>query len=185
VGEIRAGRCGRHRLMNSYYLTSHSKYIYFVVSLLILVANVGLFLYIFPDILCFRLYFLGLGLFSVYYLIRKIRNEHIVVSEKGIEYHSPWLILVAKWESIEKISYYWHNGFRYECLLIDNSLTRIKKWSFPERYPPTPLEGFPHKTIIPLSCYADNWRNSELGQQIKQYAPHLFEKKNEISAQSA
>ena len=28
--------------------------------------------------------------------------------------------------------------------------------------------------FIPLSIFINNWRNSELGQQIKQYAPHLF-----------
>ncbi|HAE60390.1 MAG TPA: hypothetical protein DCG54_13015 [Anaerolineae bacterium] len=38
-------------------------------------------------------------------------------------------------------------------------------------------------TFIPLSTFAKNWRDSDLGQQIKQYAPHLFEK--EKSAQSA
>jgi len=151
------------------------KSIYFAVSLLALVATIGPFLY-FILVLCFRIYFLGLGLFGIYATLKRIRSEHIIVSENGIEYHTPWLIIETKWTSVEKISFYWHNGFRYECLLVDNSQTRIKKWSLPERYPPTPFRGMYSKTIFPISCYTENWRVSELGQQIKQYAPHLFEK---------
>ncbi len=161
--------------MNSYYLTSRSKYIYFMVSLLTLIAMIGLFVYIFPKIYCFQIYLLGLGSFSIYYIIQTIRNEHIVVSEKGIEYYSPGITVEAKREGFEKISFYWYRGIRNECLLIDNSQTRLKKWSYPARYPPTTLlESFRQKTIIPLSCFSNNWRDSELGQQIKQYAPHLF-----------
>ncbi len=36
---------------------------------------------------------------------------------------------------------------------------------------------------IPIQNFGDDWRQSKLGQQIQQYAPHLFEK--EKSAQSA
>ena len=160
--------------MKSYYLTNRSKYLYAGLSAIVLVAFF-LVVYYFRNAVCFSLYILGFGILSGYYTIHKIRNEHITISKNGIEYHSPWIIIETGWESVEKISHYWHDGFRYECLLVDNSQTRIKKWSFPDRYPPTPLEGFPHKTIFPLSCYAYNWRNSELGQQIKLFAPQLFE----------
>ncbi len=161
--------------MNSYYLTIRSKYIYFMVSLLTLIAMIGFFVSIFSKFYCLQIYLIGIGLFSIYNINQTIRNEHIVVSEKGIEYHSPGMILEAKWEDIEEISFRWYQGIRNECLLIDNSKIRLKKWSFPARYPPTTLwESLRQKTIIPLSCFSDNWHNSELGQQIKQYAPHLF-----------
>lgn len=160
--------------MNNYYLTNRFKYFFIGFSMLQIIIFISLFLYITP-IRCIQVYVLAIGLFGIYTTLKKIQNEHLVVSEKGVEYYSPWLILESKWESIEKISYYWHNGLRVESLLIDNSQIRVKKWSFPDRGPLTPLEGFPRKTIIPLSCYADNWRNSELGQQIKQNAPHLFQ----------
>ena len=170
--------------MNSYYLTLRSKYIYFVVSLLTLFAMIGLFFYIFPNILCFQVYLLGLGLFGLYNLLQTIRNEHIVVSEKGIEYYIPGVIFETDWKSIEKISIHWRYGFRHECLLMDNSQIRMKKWSFfLGRNLSMPFEFFTRKTLIPLSGFSENWRDSELGQQIKQYAPHLFEK--EESAQSA
>ncbi|MDL1910338.1 hypothetical protein FBQ81_06535 [Chloroflexi bacterium CFX6] len=160
-----------------YYLTNRAKITYLGVSLLALVAFVGLFFYIIP-VLCFRIYFLGLGLFGIYFTLKRMSSEHIVISENGIEYHTPWLIVETKWASVEKLSFYWHDGFRYECLLTDNSQTRIRKWVFPERYPPTPFIGMYNKTIFPISCFAENWRASELGQQIKQYAPQLFEEKS-------
>lgn len=163
--------------MNSYYLTNRSTYIYFAVSLLALVAFFGLFFYIFPKVHFLQLYLLGLGLLGIYNLVQKIRNEHIVVSEKGIEYYAPGVIFETGWKSIERISKYWHNGFRQECLLVDSSQIRMKKWSFfLGRNLPTPFGFTLKKTLIPLSGFSENWRDSELGQQIKQHAPHLFEK---------
>ncbi len=170
--------------MNSYYLTSRSKYIYFSVSLLMLIAMIGLFVCIFPHILCLRVYLVGLGLFGIYNIIQTLRIEHIVVSEKGIEYYAPGVVFETDWKSIEKISVNWRYGFRHDCLLIDNSQIRMKKWSFfLGRNLPMPFEFFSRKALIPLSGFSEKWRDSQLGQQIKEYAPHLFEK--EESAQSA
>ena len=170
--------------MSIYYLTNRSKYNFCVVSLLSLIAILGFFLYIFPNILCFQIYLSGLGLLGIYNIIQKIRNEHIVVSEKGIEYHAPGVIFETAWKNIEIISKYWHNGFRQDCLLVDSSQVRMKKWSFfLGRNLPMPFGFTLQKTLIPLSGFSENWRDSELGQQIKQYAPHLFEK--EKSSQSA
>jgi len=98
--------------MNNYYLTSRSKYIYLVVSVLTLITMIGLFFYFFPKILCLQVFLLGLGLFVVYKLIKTIQSEHIAVSEKGIEYHSTGIIVEAKWEDFEKISSYWYQGIR-------------------------------------------------------------------------
>jgi hypothetical protein len=59
--------------------------------------------------------------------------------------------------------------------VVDKSFTRITEYrvfGFP----------FPHRFfdlqlyLIPLSCFDQNWRESKLGQQIEQHAPHLFEK---------
>ncbi len=171
--------------MNSYYLTNHSKHIFFAISLLALATVLGLFFYIFPNILCFRLYLSGLGLLGIYNIVQKIRTEHIIVSEKGIEYYAPGVVFEAGWKSIEKVSRYWHNGFRQDCLVVDNSQVRMKKWSFfLGRNLPMPFGFALQKTLIPLSGFSDNWRDSELGRQIKQYAPHLFEQEETIRANS-
>jgi len=160
--------------MNSYYLTSRSNYIYFGFSMVALVTIIGLFLYFFRNTLCFQVYLLGCGLYSVYILFQKLRNEHVVVTQKGIEYFAPGIILEVDWESIEKISSHWRYGFQHECLLVDNSRVRMKKWHVFNSGVPTPINFLSAKTIVPITCFSENWRDSELGQQIKQYAPHLF-----------
>ena len=167
--------------MNSYYLTKHAKRIYSITSLIASAAIISLFVYFSRNLLCMQLYFLGFGIFSIYALFQKLENEHIVLIEKGIEYNAPGVIFETDWESIEQVSNHWRHGYVHECLVVDNSRIRIRKWTFflGGRNIPTPLFSF-EKTIIPLSCFADNWRDSELGQQIKQYAPHLFEKEKSV-----
>lgn len=161
--------------MNSYYLTNRSKYLLTAFSTLILAMICGLFLYIFHSTPCVQIYFIGAGIYNIYYVIQKTQKEHIMISEKEIEYNSPGISFEANWEDIKEISTYWHNGFRNECLLIDNSRVHTKKNSLlMQRTIPTPFEFVPKETIIPLSCFSENWRDSELGSQIKQYAPHLF-----------
>ena len=155
-----------------YYLTSRSKYFFIGFSVLGTVILIGLFLYISRNFPCLQFYFLGLGLFSIYLLFQTIQKEHMVVSEKGIEFHSPTVVFETKWESLQRISTHWYQGFRQECLIVDNSQVRIRKWSLGSI--PAPFEFVPRNTIIPLSCFSENWRDSELGRQIKQYAPHLF-----------
>lgn len=161
--------------MNTYYLTKRSKIYTLAWSFLVYAVFFGFFYYLFRNITCLLIYLLGLGFFGVYFLIVQIRNEHLLVSESGIEYHSPWMIIETKWEDIEAISQHWYHGLLNDCLVVNNSKARIKKWKFPVRYPPSPFGFSSQKTIFPLSSFADNWRDSDLGQQIKQYAPHLFE----------
>ena len=169
--------------MYSYYLTSRSKFIYSVTSLVALVAIISLFLYIARNIFCIQIYFLGVGLFSIYALFQKLKNEHIVLTEKGVEYHAPGVIFETDWKSVEQISNHWRYGFVHECLFVDNSRIRMRKWSFllGGRNVPTPLFSS-RKTLIPLSCFSENWPDSELGQLIKQYAPYLFEKEKAVQS---
>jgi hypothetical protein len=108
--------------------------------------------------------FIG-GLFSGSFcmaisIIGIVLNQKIVVSRKGIEYHVGWSRVEASWKDIEKIALRWDLLPRTEGLLIPKT-------------DKSPL--FLSKLFIPLSLFADNWRDSELGGQIKQYVPHLFE----------
>lgn len=112
-----------------------------------------------------------------------IRKENISISDMGIVYDTPGLVLEVKWEDIQNISHCWRFLIRQECLVVDQSHAKIKRWAVYANSYPHPLKNYIQSIAIPLSCFSENWRDSELGQQIKQYAPHLFEE--EKSAQSA
>lgn len=165
--------------MKNYYLATYFVYLYTALSILPIIIFFGFVLglsvyanhtldgipvYFFP-------YLLLLGIGAVLFTLYKSIHEHIAVSENGIEYHSPWSILETNWGSIEKISYGWHNQWRLEGLLVDTFSIRIKRHSLLDRYLPVFSS---QRMIIPLSCFSNNWRESELGEQIKQYAPQLF-----------
>jgi hypothetical protein len=134
--------------MKSYYLTNRFKNLYTGFFLFIIITGISLFLYLESNSYS-QIYALGLGVFGIFIVYKKIQNEHISVSQKGVEYYSPGFSMEVNWENVEKISYYLHNGFQVESLLIDKSQVRIKKWSLFDG-PSTPLEGFPNKIIIPL-----------------------------------
>ena len=161
----------------TYYLTKRFTRLYagifILVNIVFFGAMIGFFNYAphdSPELLsCFFVYVLGFVIVSLFISFYKVANEHIIVSENGIEYHSPGTVVEANWKGIEKIAYRWHDYLRVECLVVDAANFKIKNWSSFER-------NFPafSSTNFPLSCFAENWRESELGEQIRQYAPHLF-----------
>lgn len=124
----------------------------------------------FNKILFLNLVFAISIIFSSIYWIRK---ENLSISEEGLEYNGPDLAFRTKWKNIESISAGWHFPFRAEGVIVDKSVIQVRKMSFGviKRYP---VWGFSQNVFIPLSCFSDNWRDSELGQLIKQCAPHLF-----------
>jgi hypothetical protein len=114
--------------------------------------------------LCLLIYSLGLFLTSIH----SIWNEHIVVSENEITYKRLGLEYKVFWKSFDLIGVYLFQ----EGLFVDKAQIKIKTWFTGgiETY-----MGYGQKVFIPVSLFSDNWRESELGQQIKQYAPHLFQ----------
>ncbi|MFN8412886.1 MAG: hypothetical protein U0Z26_10895 [Anaerolineales bacterium] len=161
--------------MNTYYLTTRAKYLFSFFTLFYLIIFISLLFYASREVFCVQIVFLGFGIFNINYMLRKLNEEHIEISQNGIEYHAPGIIFATNWEEIKSITKHWHNGGRHECLVVDNSKIRMKEWSFfYGRTIPQPFELPPRYTLIPLGCFSEDWRDSELGQQIKQYAPHLF-----------
>jgi hypothetical protein len=108
---------------------------------------------------------------------KNIISERIVISDNGIEYHRLGLTFNAKWEYIKEVNPYWSIPFKQEGIYIDPDLIRITQW-WSGAY--KAYGGWSRKAFIPLSKFSDNWRDAELGQQIKQHAPHLFEQENII-----
>ena len=167
--------------MNKYYLTSRFKLLHTAsgFALSVLIALLLHSLWNLPIVNLFLLILLGFTIISAIYWIRK---ENIAISEEGIEYQGPDVAFKTKWEHIEKISSGSYFPIKIEGMIVDKSSIKVAKMAFGtiKRFPSW---GFSQRVFIPLSCFSEDWRDSELGQQIKQYAPHLFEK--EKSVQSA
>ncbi len=170
--------------MKKYELTTKYKALYILIALLVFVPVIIL-AYSFRNILFFDLFFYLILFIGIIRLIYWIRNESMIVSEKGIIYKTSGLTIEASWNNIEDIKSVFISVFftRQECLIVDQSKIRVVSTSLLGMYlSPIPAGLNLQKAIIPLSHFSDNWRASDLGQQIKQHAPHLFEK--EKSAQS-
>lgn len=160
--------------MKTYYLTTQWKIIIFSWSVIYTGLVFGLFAYFLRFFLVLYLFFVVISLVSTMYYLNTAK---IIVTENGIEYHAPLVFAIeVVWGTIEEIKYYW---FR-EGLFVERTSINVK---YANRNTYATFMGYGRSAFIPLSSFSDNWRDSELGQQIKQYAPHLFEK--EKSAQSA
>jgi len=96
----------------------------------------------------------------------------IVVSKHGVAWHSLGFTLSTGWEDIEKISRHVYGLSIHEGLAATRLKLQIHQIGI--GYLPTPWQTPPFKPFIPLSCFVHNWRDSDLGSQIKNYAPHLF-----------
>ena len=131
----------------------------------------------------FRFNYVYLGVYGVFILFMAIKNitsEHIVLSDTGIEYHRFGATYNVNWENLEEINTRWiilpllMMPPKQEGICIDPSLIRITEWwlGYDTCYS---YERWNKEMFIPLSIFSENWRESELGRQIKQYAPHLFQ----------
>ena len=164
--------------MKSYFLTRRSQYYYSAFTLIGLIVILSAYIYFARNLICAQIYFLGIGLYAFYILFKKLKDEHLSISQEGVEYSAPGINFEVRWNDFEKISTHWRYGFHHECLLVSNAKVRVKKWRGGNFGIPAPANFWTEKTIVPLSCFAKNWRDTELGVQIKQYAPHLFEEEN-------
>ena len=97
-------------------------------------------------------------------MIGVVLNQKLVVARKGIEYHVGLSRIEASWKDIERIVSRWDLFPQTEGLIVPKT---------------GDLPLLLSKLFIPLSLFAENWRESELGQEIKKHAPHLFEHKHD------
>ena len=160
--------------MNKFFLSTRYKFLYSLTGALSFTPILFVMYWIWQvpiiNVFIFLIFFLA-GMRFVYW----INKENIYVSEAGIIYDTPGMILEVKWQDIEKISHCWRFYTRQECLVVDQSKAKIKEWAilYSNSYS-HPFENYFQNIAIPLTSFSEHWRDSELGQQIKQYAPHLF-----------
>lgn len=162
--------------MKKYLLISRYKLYYIVVSLLSFIPLTPL-IYIFLRVPVFNVFMFTILSTIIIRFVYWIQYESITITPETIEYNTPGMILVVKWKDIEEISHCWRFLIRQECLVLDRSNSTIKEWALYANTYSHPLKNYLQSVAIPLSCFSENWRDTELGQQIKQYAPHLFENK--------
>jgi hypothetical protein len=93
-------------------------------------------------------------------MIGMVLNQKLVVARSGIEYHVGLSRIRARWKDVEKIASRWDLFPRTEGLIVPKT---------------GELPLLLSKLFIPLSLFAENWRESELGLEIRKHAPHLFE----------
>jgi hypothetical protein len=159
-------------MKKTYYQTTRSKMVSQLVGLLIIAFWIALIAYWLPllwlieVVTAFYLFFFFLGI-----LLNRYYGERLIVSEEGIEYYRSIFGIKVAWDRFKRIGYFW---FR-EGLFIRNGYITTMSLIFPDW---TVYGGFPFYVFVPLSSFADNWRDSDLGEQIKQHVPQLFIQEN-------
>ena len=124
-----------------------------------------------------------LGLADLTFAFYSAPPAHLVVSEKGVVWNGPGFTLSTTWEHAARISHRVYGFSVQEGLTVTKIMVQIHETGI--GYLPTPWQFPPVRPFIPLSCFVDNWRDSELGQQIKYYAPHLLEQEQSLTEGSS
>jgi len=156
-------------MTGEFYVTAKWKLIY---GFFAIVSAVGLFLSLYGIIsirglFTFREYLLfPEALLFFYYMINNCYKYFQVIrtNSNAIYFRDFGYRVTAEWKDIRQIE---RRGV-LECLFINKRKRMVNVWF------PGILLG-QSEVVIPISKFDKNWRDSELGQQIKQYAPHLFQ----------
>jgi len=117
------------------------------------------------------IFFIEVVLFLIflYFLVATVYRglfDRVTILSGGIEYKTFGYTIFVEWSNISNIGSYQMKLHKLDGIFANEEGNKLKVW-FPS--------GIKMKTFIPLSMFDKNWRESELGQQIKKYAPHLFE----------
>jgi hypothetical protein len=101
--------------------------------------------------------------------IYALTREKLILTSNQISYQTFGLFINVPWNEIEGIKNdpAWIRR-NIECLFFDKNFAKTS-WLW--------FYSLQDKNLIPLTIFDENWRNSDLGQKLKQYAPHLFEKR--------
>lgn len=102
-----------------------------------------------------------------------VYSNKIKLSATGIEYSNGIYSVSTEWNAAESISLGWYFT-RQETIIVNEPTIKRTTISASSLLAENFSKNKIPKSFIPLECFAENWRDSELGAQIKQYAPHLF-----------
>lgn len=168
--------CG---ILGIIFLVILAKMLIFIIGLSVSILSAEVILFRLLSIFFLLLIFLPIIIFSgfmAYFYFYKFLNEQLTINKDGIEHDSFGYKLRANWtnaKSIKAIGILGQiNGIYVIPDKVDNWLKLPTKWLVNINQ-----QG---EYFVPLSMFDINWRDSELGQQIKQYVPHLFENKQSV-----
>jgi hypothetical protein len=164
----------------TYYLNKENKqrYLRFVITTIIVGVAGMYFILWFSEVIVqhpvIAIFPVSAGVYSVVYMFNYYDKKHININDTGVEYNSARVVFQAEWQDLEKISFGWHEQIKQEGIVVDKLRLKTKN-SFQELPSKEFFLANSTKVFIPLSCFSETCRDSELGLQIKQYAPHLFQ----------
>jgi hypothetical protein len=110
----------------------------------------------------------GLFLLSIWLTAETFKTTRLVLSPERLEFYSPGLVLTTSWDNLERIGSVSTllGSAKSDNLVLRAAAIQKTAWWFKL------LRKHPEH-VIPMSMFS-NWRGSEIGQEIKRYAPHLF-----------
>ncbi len=124
-----------------------------------------------PMALCFV--FAGISIYAALY-------NRVITSDYGIEFYRIGYRIRTTWDNTEHIAEAQIGNKRGEVLTLRQPALHRTKWlawgTTDEQWLERDGQFIPLERTIPLFMLLSNWRKSELGQDIRRHAPHLFEK---------
>jgi hypothetical protein len=116
--------------------------------------------------------FLGTFALLVLYFLYITSRIQIITSPEGIEYHQDGYSLYTTWENVERIGTVRFGQLDREGLFLHQAVMHT-----------TPFFRLVHgnavrdvrSRFIPFTPLLPNWRETPLGLDIRQYAPHVFD----------
>jgi hypothetical protein len=95
----------------------------------------------------------------------------LVISPEGVEYYQVGYSVRTSWDNVARIGEIPAGRIMAEGLILDEPALFIDRLFSGIKYIQT------RGQVIPLSLFKRDWVNSDLGQEIKRYVPHLFARK--------
>jgi hypothetical protein len=95
----------------------------------------------------------------------------LVISPEGIEYYQVGYSVKTTWNNVARVGEIPAGRIMAEGLILYEQALFVDNWLSGVKYIQT------RGKLIPLSLFKRDWLESELGQDIKKYAPHLFARK--------
>ena len=95
----------------------------------------------------------------------------LVISPEGIEYYQVGYSVKTTWSNVARVGEIPAGRIMAEGLILHEPALFVDNWLSGVKYIQT------RGKLIPLSLFKRDWLDSNLGQDIRKYAPHLFARK--------